>query len=63
MKHTIPCLPRKGPKFCPKGHMYISWSVLKDEIFCWNCNKKYSISECFDSPEASVDSVKEKAAE
>ncbi len=63
MKHTKTCLPRKGPKRCPRGHMYISWSLVKDEVYCWDCNKKYSIPECSDSHVASADSVKEKTDE
>jgi hypothetical protein len=63
MKHTKPALPRKGPKRCPRGHMYISWSAATEEVYCWDCNKKYLISECFDSPVASSDSVKDNADE
>jgi hypothetical protein len=63
MKHTKPSLPRKGPKRCPRGHMHISWSVEKDEVYCWDCNKKYSISECSGSHVASADSVTEKTDE
>jgi hypothetical protein len=61
MKHTKPALPRKGPKRCPRGHMYISWSLADDVVYCWDCNRKYSISECLVQHVDSDDSVKEVA--
>jgi len=59
MKHTKPSLPRKGPKRCPRGHMYISWSLADDVVYCWDCNRKYSMSECVAQPVDSDDSAKE----
>jgi hypothetical protein len=38
------------PKKCPDGHKHISWSMGDDHIFCWDCNRKYSVSECFQPP-------------
>jgi hypothetical protein len=40
-------LPTKKPKRCPCGHTHLSWSPDKDEVYCWDCNKKYSLTECF----------------
>jgi hypothetical protein len=37
------------PKKCPRGHLHISWSLGDKEVFCWDCNKKYPISECLDT--------------
>jgi hypothetical protein len=42
------------PKKCPDGHRHISWSMGDDHIFCWDCNRKYSVSECFQPQESSL---------
>ena len=39
--------PPGSPKQCPCGHSHISWSEGEDEVYCWDCNKKYSVSACF----------------
>ena len=62
-KDVKPSLPRKGPKRCPRGHMYISWSVAKNEVYCWDCNKKYPISECLGACKTSNESAKKTADE
>jgi hypothetical protein len=36
------------PKKCPSGHKHLSWSADEDYLFCWDCNKKYSLAECLD---------------
>lgn len=35
------------PRSCPKGHRQISWHLEESEVFCWLCNRGYSMSECF----------------
>ena len=35
------------PKQCSRGHKHLSWSPGSDHVFCWDCNKEYEISECF----------------
>ncbi len=47
------------PKKCPDGHRHISWSMGDDHIFCWDCNRKYSVSECFQPPESSLSESEE----
>jgi len=47
------------PKKCPCGHVHISWSMGDDHIFCWDCNRKYSVSECFQPPESSLSESEE----
>ena len=37
------------PKKCPCGHVHISWSAGEDYIVCWDCNRKYTLIECFGS--------------
>jgi hypothetical protein len=37
------------PKRCPRGHLHISWSLGDKEVFCWDCDKKYSVWECLDT--------------
>ena len=39
---------REPPKKCPRGHKHLSWSADEDFLFCWDCNKKYSLAECRD---------------
>lgn len=38
-----PC--QEQPKKCPRGHKHLSWSAYEDDLFCWDCNKKYSLAE------------------
>jgi hypothetical protein len=47
------------PKKCPDGHKHISWSMGDDHIFCWDCNRKYSVSECFQPPESNLSEFEE----
>jgi hypothetical protein len=47
------------PKKCPDGHRHISWSMGDDHIFCWDCNRKYSVSECFQPPESNLSEFEE----
>ena len=47
------------PKKCPDGHRHISWSMGDDHIFCWDCNRKYSVSECFQPPESDLSESEE----
>jgi len=44
------------PKYCPRGHQHLSWSKGDDHAFCWDCNRKYLVSECVDGGR-SVDGV------
>jgi len=44
----------RPPKKCPDGHRHISWSIGDDHIFCWDCNRKYSVSECFQPQESNL---------
>ena len=37
------------PKRCPRGHLHISWSLGDEKIFCWDCNRKYPLSQCLDT--------------
>jgi hypothetical protein len=39
--------PPESPKKCPRGHKHISWFMGEDHIFCWDCNKKHLLLECF----------------
>ena len=39
------------PKKCPDGHRHISWSMGDERIFCWDCNRRYPLIDCFRSPE------------
>ena len=41
--------PSDYPKQCPCGHKHLSWSLDEKEVYCWDCNQKYSLSECFGS--------------
>ena len=63
MKHTKPSLPREGPRHCPRGHKHLSWSLVDDVVYCWDCNKKYSISEFLDACKTSNESAKKAADE
>lgn len=56
-KEVKPSLPPERPKHCPCGHKHISWSLMDDVVYCWDCNKKYSISECLDARKVSNDSA------
>ena len=49
--------PPDSPKQCPCGHKHISWTVGENDVYCWDCNKKYPLSECFAS-RASISSVR-----
>jgi hypothetical protein len=56
MAKKVP-FPPDSPKHCPCAHKHISWSIGDDYVFCWDCNRKYSFSECFGSRTAiSLDS-------
>ena len=45
--------PAQGPpKKCPRGHKHLSWSADEDNLFCWDCNKEYSLAECRDPKNA-----------
>ena len=35
------------PRKCPHGHVHISWSADEDYVVCWDCNRKYTLIECF----------------
>jgi hypothetical protein len=35
------------PKSCPEGHRQISWHLKESEVYCWLCNRGYSMTECF----------------
>ena len=37
---------QQPPKKCARGHKHLSWSADEDYLFCWDCNKKYSLAEC-----------------
>ena len=41
------------PKKCPCGHVHISWSADEDYVYCWDCNRKYTLVECFGSQKGS----------
>jgi hypothetical protein len=43
---------QEPPKKCPRGHKHLSWSAGEDYLFCWDCNKKYSLAERRDSKNA-----------
>jgi uncharacterized protein (TIGR02266 family) len=43
---------QEPPKKCPRGHKHLSWSADEDYLFCWDCNKEYSLAECRDSKNA-----------
>jgi hypothetical protein len=38
--------PDEKPKCCPRGHLHLSWSPAEDEVYCWDCDRKYLLSEC-----------------
>jgi len=42
------------PKQCLRGHKHLSWSPGSDHVFCWDCNKEYAISECFNSEKPEI---------
>jgi len=35
------------PKQCPCGHKNLSWSFDEKDAYCWECNARYPLSECF----------------
>jgi len=39
--------PPDYPKQCPCGHKNLSWSFDEKDVYCWECNAKYPLSECF----------------
>jgi hypothetical protein len=41
------------PRKCPCGHVHISWSADEDYVVCWDCNKKYTLIECFGTQKGS----------
>ena len=47
------------PKKCPDGHRHISWSLGDDHIFCWDCNRKYTLLACFQPPESTLSESEE----
>jgi len=53
------------PKQCLRGHKHLSWSPGSDHVFCWDCNKEYEISECFNpgNPEISNGTKEESGRE
>jgi hypothetical protein len=42
-------LPFKDPKQCPCGHKHLSWGPGEKQVYCWDCNRNYPLSECFGS--------------
>jgi hypothetical protein len=42
-------LPFKDPKQCPCGHKHLSWGPGEEQVYCWDCNRNYPLSECFGS--------------
>ena len=36
---------QEPPKKCPRGHKHLSWSADEDYLFCWDCNRRYLVSE------------------
>ena len=46
-----PPFPPESPKHCPCGHTHVSWSSGEEEVYCWDCDKKYPLSDCFSGPE------------
>jgi hypothetical protein len=52
--------PAKGPpQKCPRGHKHLSWSADEDYLFCWDCNGRYPLAECFDTHEIILRSYSE----
>ena len=43
---------QEPPKKCPQGHKHLSWSADEDYLFCWDCNRQYSLAECRDPKNA-----------
>ena len=43
--------PPEHPKQCPRGHKHLSWTMGDDHVFCWDCNQRYPVLECFRPPE------------
>ena len=44
-----PSFPPESPKHCPCGHKHVSWSIGENEVYCWDCDRKYPLSDCFGS--------------
>jgi hypothetical protein len=42
-------IPFDNPKQCPCGHKHLSWSEGEEEVYCWDCDKKYPITQCVGS--------------
>lgn len=56
--------PPGNPKQCPCGHKHVSWSAGEDQVYCWDCDRKYPVSECFGSRAlAPTEKVEEDSAE
>lgn len=54
--------PAQGPpQKCPRGHKHLSWSADEDYLFCWDCNGRYPIAECFDTQGTILRSHPERA--
>jgi hypothetical protein len=54
--------PAPGPpQKCPRGHKHLSWSADEDYLFCWDCNGRYLLAECFDAQENILQSHPERA--
>ena len=34
------------PTKCPDGHTQIAWSSDENEVYCWLCDRAYTISDC-----------------
>ena len=34
------------PRKRPCGHVHIFWSADEDYVVCWDCNRKYTLTEC-----------------
>jgi hypothetical protein len=39
--------PPDYPKQCPCAHKHLSWSLGDEEVYCWDCDRKYPLFECF----------------
>ena len=59
-----PSFPPENPKQCPCGHKHVSWSIGEDEVYCWDCDRKYPVSDCFSSQApVSVEDAEEDSPE
>jgi hypothetical protein len=50
------------PKKCPDGHSHISWSTGEDHVFCWDCNRRYTIAACYRPQESDLPESEEPNA-